>query len=293
MNTYQRFSSKGAAGSNLAKKAISFYLLPTIMFGTQLLVLLLSTRVSIFPEADDWKSIVGTCAEIIAGLYGITTAGYTFFLSRIDALTATDQTLDYVVASIKSRFKYLIWYITGNVLMTLLISIFLMYGPIPTGENMGFLYRLFCNEFLAFLIFSIALILYYSILVINPNCIPKEAAKLKKRLGGWHGTPGSAVEFISLYDEIQQKCNAMLPTPVLRQLRENKGSRFELTLQLLEERYPQLKPLVHDLTRIHRYYECVVNSEPMRVSQEMCLLARRVLSYMEQLEEKALMKRES
>ena len=32
------------------------------------MVLLLSIRVSIFPEADDWKSIVGTCAEIIAGL---------------------------------------------------------------------------------------------------------------------------------------------------------------------------------------------------------------------------------
>ena len=67
-------------------------------------------------------SIVSTCAQIIAGLYGITTAGYTFFLSRIDALMASDKTLDYIVISIKNRFKHLIWYITFSVMMTLMFS---------------------------------------------------------------------------------------------------------------------------------------------------------------------------
>lgn len=62
--------------------------------------------------------VVSTCAQIIAGLYGITMAGYTFFLSRIDALIASDATLDYIVASIKRQFKSLIWYITMNAPLT-------------------------------------------------------------------------------------------------------------------------------------------------------------------------------
>ena len=37
--------------------------------------------------------------------YGITLAGYTFFLSRIDALIASDMTLDYIVNSVKMKYN--------------------------------------------------------------------------------------------------------------------------------------------------------------------------------------------
>ena len=92
----------------------------------------------------------------------------------------SDATVDYIVGSIKTCFKYLIGYITFNVLMTLLISMVLMYLPVPAPENMSFWYRFFCNEFLLFMATSICLILYYSPLVVNPSCIEKEAGKLKK-----------------------------------------------------------------------------------------------------------------
>lgn len=273
-----------SAGKDLAYKALSFYLIPVSMLVGQGFVFWLSTKVSFFPGSDTFLSIVSTCSEIIAGLYGITLAGYTFFLSRIDSLCASDATLDYVVSSIKTRFKHLIWYITSNVLMTLLISIVLMYSPVPTDEKMGFFYRLFCNEFVLFLVFSIALILYYSILVIDPNCIEKEARKLKRKLGGRFSAPGSAVEFIALYDRIEEICNGLLPKNVLHQLYENKGKHFELTLELLEEQKCFSKSVLHDLSRIHRYYECVVNCAPMQVTQEMCLLARKTLSYLQELQ---------
>ena len=270
----------------LAVKAMSFQTIPLAMIAGQVLAFWLSGKDGLFPGNDALMNIVGTCSEIIAGLYGITLAGYTFFLSRIDALSASDATLDYVVASIKSRFKYLIWYITANVLMTLLTSIVLMYAPVPVGEEISFFYRLFCNEFLLFVVFSIVLILYYSILVIDPNCIAKEARRLQKTLGGRLGVTGNAVEFIALYDRIEERCNSMLPKAVLNQLHENKGKHFELTLELLEEQHILLKPLIQELTRIHRYYECVVNSTPMRVSQDMCLTAKKALAYLEQIASK-------
>lgn len=261
-------------------RMIPMYVLPATMLFVQVMVILFSLQIGIFPETEDWKGIVGTFAEIIAGLYGITAAGYTFFLSRIDALMASDGTLEYVVGSIKRRSKWLLWYITANVLMTLLTSIVLLYCPIPEGENMGFFYRLFCNEFLVFLVFSIALILIYSLLVIDPNAIPKEAQKLKKRMSN-SKLPGDAVEFIRLYRRIREICDGLLPEEVLDQLHGSKGAPFKLTLQLLEEQKLLPRLLIHDVSRIHCYYCCVVNASAITVSQDMCFLAGKVLSFLE------------
>ena len=257
----------------------------------QAITLWLSGQEHLFPGTDMFMSIVSTCSQIIAGLYGTTLAGYTFFLSRIDALMASDATIDYVVASIKNRFKYLIWYITFNVLITLAISMLLMYIPAPDGEKISYFYRLFCNEFVLFLGFSVAMILYYSILVINPNCVEKEAAKLKKRISR-RGPAGSAVEFITLYDRIEAACNSLLPANVLNQIHENKGKRFEYTIELLGEQGILLLPLILELTRIHRYYECAINCTPLSVSEEMCALARRVCAAVEQLSNRTAIRKQ-
>ena len=272
---------EASAQGETAVKVMSVQTILMISVAVQVLVFLLSAKGSIFPETDALQTIVGTCAQIIAGLYGITTAGYTFFLSRIDALAASDMTLDYVAASVKSRFKYLIWYITYNVLMTLFTSIVLMYAPMPENDNHIFFYRLFCNEFLIFTCFSIVLILYYSILVIDPNCLEKEARKLKKKLSRPCGLPGNAGTFISLYDRIETRCEGLLSRNVLNQIQENKGKRFEYTIELLQEQNLLSRTQIGDLTRIHRYYECMINTSPLSVTQEMCILATRVLACLE------------
>ena len=281
------------SAANHSQTAIALMSLPGLIgvnLVAQIAVLWLSSQESLFPGAEAFSSIVSTCSEIIAGLYGTTLAGYTFFLSRIDALMASDATLDYVVASIKNRFKYLIWYITFNVLITLIISVALMYAPAPEGDHVSYFYRLFCNEFVLFLGFSIVMILYYSIRVIDPNCVEKEAAKLKKRISR-RGPAGNAAEFISLYDQIEGACNKLLPANVLSQIHDNKGKRFEYTLELLGEQNVLAMPLIADLTRIHRYYECVINCTPLRVSEEMCVLARRVLAFLNSDSATALLKR--
>ena len=290
MQIKQSIQNQAEDHGTFVLKAMSFHFLSLLMAGSQSLIFLISSKLSLFPGVEAMASIVSTCAQIIAGLYGITTAGYTFFLSRIDALMASDKTLDYIVISIKNRFKHLIWYITFSVMMTLMFSIVLMYSPMPEGDTFGFIYRLFCNEFILFVAFSIALILVYSLLVIDPNCIQKEARKLKRRLGGGHRIPGNVAEFITLYDQIEERCNAMLPQSVLHQLHENKGKHFELTLELLKEQHLILFPVVQDLIRIHRYYECMINAVPMSVSMDMCLLARKVLSYLDQISSKAAVK---
>jgi len=276
-------------GQQLAKAA-SLPLIPIIVIVGQIFVFWFSGKAELFPDNDALMTVISCCAQIIAGLYGITLAGYTFFLSRMDALMASDATLDYIVGSVKQRFKVLIWYITATVASTLFISIFLMYYPASSGRIPEYLYRVICNEFVLFMGFATALILYYSVGVVDPNCLEKEARKLKKKLGGRSVVPGSAVEFISLYDRIEHKCNALLPANVLSQIHENKGKQFEYTIALLQEQNPLLRPLIGDLRRIHRYYECVVNCNSLSVSQEMCLLAQKVLSFLDQITTKPPLK---
>lgn len=259
--------------------SIQFFVILTIVL--QIVVVFCSFKGTLFPGSEIMFDIAGTCAEIIAGLYGITLAGYTFFLSRIDALMASDMTLDYIVNSVKLKYKYIIWYITFNVLMTLFISLFLMYYPAPDEETLSFFYRLFCNEFVVFLGTSIVMILYYSVSIIEPNCIEKEAFKQKKKLSRSYGKEGDVVAFISMYDKIEARCNAMIPENVLSQLHENKGKHFEYTIELIHETKPMMRPVIPEIRRIHRYYECVVNCSPMTVSQEMCTTAQRVLKFLQ------------
>lgn len=290
MNFRKQIQNEITEQSGKLVKAASFQMISVIVIAGQLFVFWFSGKESLFPDNDALMTVISCCAQIIAGLYGITLAGYTFFLSRIDALMATDATLDYIVHSVKMRFKGLIWYITVTVATTLFISVFLMYYPVDCGVIPDYLYRVICNEFVLFMGFATALILYYSVSVVDPNCIEKEAKKLKKKLGFRFGPAGNVVEFISLYDQIEQQCNTLLPENVRSQIQENKGKHFEYTIKLLQEQNAIVKPLLSDLKRIHRYYECTVNCTPMTVSQEMCLLARNVLAFLEQFGDIAITK---
>ena len=251
-------------------------ILTTVTVAVHAAALLLSTRVSFFPGAEVLRTIVTTCAQIIAGLYGITAASFTFFLSRMDALCAHDVTLEHIVSSLKNRYKLLMWFLTGNVVAMLLVSIVLLYLPAPTQTDHAFYYRFFCNEFLVSLCYSILFILYYSITVINPRSIEKEARKLKRRLSHALIPSGDVSRFITLYDSIETRCCAMVEPVVVARLRQSKGCRFEhiLELLLLQKKLPA--PLLLDIRRVHRYYACTVNCAPLTVTREMVELAQKI-----------------
>lgn len=257
-------------------KYLAGYILACVTAAIHAAALLLSTRISFFPGADVLRTIVTTCAQIIAGLYGITAASFTFFLSRIDGLCAQDPTLDCIAGSLKNRYKYLMWFLTGNVLVTLLVSIVLLYLPAPTDTDHAFYYRFFCNEFLISLGCSILYILYYSVSVVNPKAIEKEARKLKRRISRSLISSGDVSRFLVLYDAIERRCCDLLEPVVLERIYNSRGKRFEhvIELLLLQKRLPA--PLLLDVRRLHRYYACTVNCSPMTVTREMVELAEKI-----------------
>ena len=111
----------------------------------------------------------------------------------------------------------------------------------------------------------------------------KEARKLKKRLSHSLLPTGDVSRFIALYDGIERRCEALVDPVVLNQIYENKGKRFEYVIELLLLGKPALAPLLLDIRRIHRYYECTVNCSPMTVTKEMCALAQKVSDALEQI----------
>lgn len=165
---------------------------------------------------------------------------------------------------------------TGNVLTTLLVSIFLLYLPAPTFADHAFYYRFFCNEFIVSLGCSILFILYYCISVVNPKAITNEAKRLKKRLSRSILPKGDISRFLILFDRIERSCCALIDPIVLEQLRQKKVARFDLVIELLQLNKSLPQPLLRDIRRIYRYYACTLNSSPMTVSQEMTELAQQV-----------------
>ena len=257
-------------------KYLAGYTLACVTAAIHAAALLLSTRISFFPGADVLRTLVPTCAQIIAGLYGITAASFTFFLSRIDGLCAQDPTLDCIAGSLKNRYKYLMWFLTGNVLATLLVSILLLYLPVPTDTDHAFYYRFFCNEFLISLGCSILYNLYYSISVVNPKAIEKEARKLKRRISRSLVPSGDVSRFLVLYDAVERRCCDLLDPVVLDHIYHNRGKHFEpvIELLLLQKKLPA--PLLLDIRRLYRYYACTVNCSPMTGTREMVELAQKV-----------------
>ena len=168
------------------------------------------------------------------------------------------------------------WFLTGNVVAMLLVSIVLLYLPVPTVEDHAFYYRFFCNEFLVSLGCSILFILYYSITVVNPKAIEKEARKHKRRLSRSLLPTGDVCRFIILYDSIETRCCALVEPVVLSRLQQSKGCRFEhiLELLLLQKKLPA--PLLLDIRRVHRYYACTVNCALLTVTREMVELAQKI-----------------
>ena len=278
MNFNQKAQRKSANRTGAAT-FVAIYYLRSFTVLAQIGIFWLSAKDSFFPNADVRMSILSSYSAIIAGLYGITMAGFTFFLSRIDAMILTDSTVEYVASSLKHKFKVLIWCISSNVSVTLFISIALMYIPASKELSETFLYRLFFNEFVLFFLSSIGLIMIYSMMVINPNSIQSEAEKLKKKISKPGAQPGDAVQFLSAYATLENACENLLPPLAVSKLKRDKGSRFEAILSLLYEQETLDKKALDKITTVHHDYACTVNCKTMQASRQMCTLTMELLAH--------------
>lgn len=79
MNVKRNFQNESADWKTKIAIVASFKYLPGIIIAGQFVVFWFSKQEHLFPDNDALMTVISCCAQIIAGLYGITLAGYTFF----------------------------------------------------------------------------------------------------------------------------------------------------------------------------------------------------------------------
>lgn len=284
---------KGIRGMKMSKKniiiGISAHVMLIFYILTQVVAITVSRKIGYFPDAQTIMQILSTCVQLLAGLYGVTITGYIFFLSRLDGLVAENYTVENISMKLKDSFKYLIWNISGNVFIAIILYVILMYYPMSTNVIPEDVYRLMFNEFLVFVLNSVILIMGYSASVVESNNLTKEAYKGKDIISNHDNLSGNVLEFMSIYGQIEACCRAKLTDDIILQLQEVGKNRLPIIIELLEGQNLLKESLIRDLHKLHEYYSCMVNCTPLYVTQEMCEFAQHILV---NLREKALDKQD-
>lgn len=260
------------------------YLIGLFSFGiiasiVQILVILDCFFPLIEYAPDAVSSVMSTCSEVLAGLYGITLTGYIFFADRFKDTSASDESLYDAVQALLLRYNHMAGFISLMCLVcTVLAEGVVLYGTntlLPQG-----LYRFWVNETLLLCFCTFDLILYFVISVLDPHKVRRISSQKKAKLSE-DQTSGDPEEFLAVWDEIEQNLFA-LREELVSQMRFIPGfgkgrPQIVQTLEVLRNYGRISMGLWRKLDKLRQYHNLSLHDVNMAVSQEMCDLARNTL----------------
>lgn len=263
------------------------YLIGLMVFiGIACIVQILAIVDCIFPfivyEVDAVSSVMSTCSEVLAGLYGITLTGYIFFADRFKDTSSDDESLYDAVQALLIRYNHM----AGMISVLCLICIVLAEGIVLYGNNTllpHFLYRLWINETLIVSMCTFEFILYFVISVLDPHKVNRISKQTKEKLSE-DKTEGDADEFMAVWGEIEQNLYA-LREELISKMRFIPGSKSRpqlvQTLEVLRNYGKINHSLWRKLDKLRKYHNLSLHDLNLAVSQEMCDLASEVLMELE------------
>ncbi len=233
-------------------------------------------------ETDAVSSVMSTCSEVLAGLYGITLTGYIFFADRFQNTSKEDESLYDAVEALLLRYNHM----AGFISLMCLACIVLAEGIVLYGGNTllsGGLYRFWVNETLLLCFCTFDLILYFVISVLDPHKIKRISSQQKTKLSE-DKTAGDPEEFMSVWREIENNLYA-LREELIAKMRFIPGAKGKpqlvQTLEVLRNYGRINHGLWRKLDTLRQYHNLSLHDLNMAVSQEMCDLAKDVLSELE------------
>ena len=240
----------------------------------------------IFPlltyETDAVSSVMSTCSEVLAGLYGITLTGYIFFADRFQNTSKEDESLYDAVEALLLRYNHM----AGFISLMCLVCIVLAEGVVLYGSNTMLspgLYRFWVDETLLLCLCTFDLILYFVISVLDPHKIKRISRQQKTKLSE-DKTQGDPEEFMAVWREIENSLYA-LREELISKIRFVPGGRGKpqlvQTLEVLRNYGRINHGLWRKLDTLRQYHNLSLHDLNMAVSQEMCDLARDVLTELE------------
>ena len=230
---------------------------------------------------DAVSSVMSTCSEVLAGLYGITLTGYIFFADRFKDTSRDDESLYDAVQALLIRYNHL----AGFISLMCLICTVLAEGIVLYGENtlLPFgLHRFWINETLLLSFGTFNLILYFVISVLDPHKVERISNQKRSKISE-DTTTGDAAEFMAVWGEIEDNLLA-LREELINKMHFIPGAHAKgkpqmvQTLEILRNYGRINMNLWRNLDKLRQYHNLSLHDVNMAVSQEMCDLAKNVLA---------------
>jgi len=234
-------------------------------------------------ERDAVSSVMSTCSEVVAGLYGITLTGYIFFADRFQNTSKEDESLYDVVQALLIRYNRM----AGVISLLTLICIVIAEGIVLYGNNTLMpekLYRFLVDETLLLFFWSFNFILYFVISVLDPQKVDRISNQKRSKLSDDKDL-GSLQEFLADYSAIEKRLMTLMEKLLSSSLPiPGRGKRpaSVYTLETLRN-YSRISfSLWRKLEKLRQYYNLTLHDPNMTVTQEMCVLAKEVLKDLEE-----------
>ena len=264
------------------------YLIGLLSFGiitgiVQILVILDCFFPLLEYAPDAVSSVMSTCSEVLAGLYGITLTGYIFFADRFRDTSRDDESLYDAVQALLIRYNHLAGFISLMCLVcTVLAEGIVLYGTntlLPAG-----LHRFWINETLLMCFCTFDLILYFVISVLDPHKVERISNQKKSKISE-DTTAGDIEEFMAVWSEIENNL-LTLREDLISKMRFVPGAnrnkpQLVQTLEVLRNYGRINMNLWRKLDKLRQYHNLSLHDVNMAVSQEMCDLAKHVLTELE------------
>ena len=116
-------------------------------------------------EVDAVSSVMSTCSEVIAGLYGITLTGYIFFADRFQNTSKEDVSLYDAVQALLLRYNHLAGIISLMCLLcTVSAELVVLYGNNTLLHPIA--YRFWVDETLLFFFWNFNFLLFHFVISV-------------------------------------------------------------------------------------------------------------------------------
>jgi len=227
---------------------------------------------------DAMSQVLGTSAEVVAGLYGLTLTGYIFFQDRLQQKADTDDLLEDIITLLKKRYHNMVLILSSICFVVIMVAFtFIIYQPeseiLPIKAYYFWGYEALFLVFLA-LLFNI----YFIITVVDPDKISRASLQYKQKLSNSDAELGSLQGFLQDYEDIEQLLIKKSEGIAVSHLGTNpwKALKHLNGKEKLEIRKIVSDPLLINLSKLSQYYSYMVFSQEMTVTKDMCDLAKKV-----------------
>lgn len=235
-------------------------------------------------DVDAVSSVMSTCSEVIAGMYGITLTGYIFFADRFQDTSREDESLYDVVQALLIRYNHM----AGLISLMSMVCIVLGEGIVLYGANTLLpdrIYRFWVDETLLLFFWTFDFILYFVISVLDPQKVNRISSQKKGKLSG-DAEMGDLQEFLADYKAIETALFTLMDRLISSSPfipgSTGKKPRTVYTLETLRN-YSRISfQLWRKLEQLRQYYNLTIHDPNLTVTREMCDLAKEVRSDLEE-----------